>query len=343
MPFRVWLRLTYGAMALLGGALFAVVVTLANREEAPTTASALDFRPVAYLPPSATLVDPPSVPADQVGGEMDDGESVLGVVVGGEARAYPVEMINRISREVLNDTLGGRDVAVTWCSICQTGLAFDRRVGGRRLTFHVSGELWADNLIMVDDQTGSRWSQILGKAMDGPMKGTSLEPIPATVSDWGHWRRAHPGTTVLRWDRSSRQAPSNSYRFAARTGDLFMLGVNWGGHARGWTLDRLRAHPVINDTIGGRPVLVTFDDDSATARLFAREVDGRALTFRARGRDLVDTETGSRWDRLTGRAEEGALKGRSLDPIPGAVIYREKWSRFFPETEFWVPEDGNGG
>ena len=115
----------------------------------------------------------------------------------GESRAYPLNMLSRPDRHVLNDTLGGEPIVVTWCGLCQSPVVFSRKVAGMTLTFLLSGKLYLENMMLRDKETGSDWPQMLGEAIDGPLKGKSLEPIPSSWSDWKTWRTVHPETTVL--------------------------------------------------------------------------------------------------------------------------------------------------
>jgi hypothetical protein len=149
---------------------------------------------------------------------------VVGLTVGDRARAYPLPVL--WWHEAVNDDFGG-PVLVTFCPICNSGLVADRLVGGEPATFDVSGQLWqppgeytaaavaggtafgaattdptaavrnSGNLVLVDDATGSFWSQVLGRAICGPREGDRLAIRPSTVTTWGAWRATHPGTDVL--------------------------------------------------------------------------------------------------------------------------------------------------
>ena len=126
---------------------------------------------------------------------VDDAEQVLVVEVAGEARAYPVQVLTH--HEIVNDTVGGVPVAVTYCPLCASGIAFDRRVGDRVLSFGTSGELYRSDLVMYDRQTESLWPQIEGSAVAGTLTSTELEVLPASLVSWEQWRAAHPDGWVL--------------------------------------------------------------------------------------------------------------------------------------------------
>ena len=113
-------------------------------------------------------------------------------------RAYPVQVMTW--HEIVNDTVGEVPVAVTYCPLCNSGVAFCRQVGDRLLDFGTSGMLYADNLVMYDRQTESLWPQLTGQASVGVLTGTRLESLPVGVAGWDQFRRAHPDALVLSRD-----------------------------------------------------------------------------------------------------------------------------------------------
>ncbi len=117
-------------------------------------------------------------------------EPVLSLTVGGETRAYPLQIMTW--HEIVNDTVGGTPVTVTYCPLCNSGVAFERRVDGELLDFGTSGLLYADNLVMYDRQTQSLWPQLTGEASVGALTGTQLTAIPMGVVGWDQFVTAHP-------------------------------------------------------------------------------------------------------------------------------------------------------
>jgi hypothetical protein len=114
---------------------------------------------------------------------------------GAPARAYPLRYLTW--HEIVNDTVAGRPIAVTFCPLCNSGLIFDRGVGGRTLEFGVSGMLRHSDLIMFDRQTESWWQQFTGRAIAGELAGERLEALPATLEGWAQFRDAHPDGLVM--------------------------------------------------------------------------------------------------------------------------------------------------
>jgi hypothetical protein len=147
-------------------------------------------------------------------------DRVLGVVIGEEARAYPIRVMRW--HEIANDQLGGRAIAVTYNPLCDSALVFDREVGSETLEFGVSGLVFNSNLVMYDRrpeaQGESLWSQLQARAIAGPAaaRGESLARLPGEVTTWQDWRTRHPETTVLDPDpemyRLYRGDPYANYR-----------------------------------------------------------------------------------------------------------------------------------
>ena len=206
-------------------------------------------------------------------------------------------------------------------------------VDGESLTLGVSGMLWNRSLVMYDRETGSLWSHILGEAMQGKLKGKRLKQIPSVMTDWRTWRSQHPNSTVAWLSRTSTVYRREFYRRP----ETFVLGIADGGKAKAWTFDQLSRTPAINDRWRGDWVLVAFDSDSVTARLYERTVNERVLTFRSGAGKLTDIQTGSTWEPTTGRAMAGPLAGKYLTALPAIVSYKGVWFRFHPRTEL---EDG---
>jgi hypothetical protein len=147
---------------------------------------------------------------------------VVGVVLNGQVRAYPVRLLN--VHELVNDRLGGQAIAITWSPLCGSAVAFDRAVdgsGSAPVEFGVSGLLYQSNLIYFDRrsraQDESLWPQLAFKAIAGPRAGKAARIVPCEVASWGDWRAAHPDTRVflglrtLKRQYGAAQDPINLY------------------------------------------------------------------------------------------------------------------------------------
>lgn len=199
-------------------------------------------------------------------------------------------------------------------------------INGRSLTLGVSGMLWENSLVMVDRETGSLWSHLLGECMRGSLTGTRLEVIPSVITTWGYWKSRHPDTTVVIMPRST-----GAYvRSAMDINSGLLIGLHDEQQSKSWMLDSLKPQQVKNDRFGDIPVAVFLDADSLTAVIYDRRLGDQVLTFRQDNGLIQDVETGSQWDLLSGEAREGPLEGRRLTRMPGIVSDSAAWSIYHP-------------
>ncbi len=187
---------------------------------------------------------------------------------------------------------------------------------------------------MIDTNTRSLWSHLYGKAMRGPLEGAELEHLPSTMTDWGTWRQLHPQTTVVLLSRTTTAYDRDFYRNLSD----FVIGSTDGRSARAWPFDVLVHEPVLNDQFSGLPVLVTFQIDSKTAQLFSRVTKERRLSFEQKGGQLIDRETRSVWNSVSGTATSGPLQGTQLEPLSATLSYRDAWQVFYPNTTIYGTE-----
>jgi hypothetical protein len=246
--------------------------------------------------------------------------------------------------EVLNDTLGGAPVSVTWCPVAHTAVVYDPRFEGRQLELGAIG-LQNGVFVLYDRQTGSWWSQIVGKAIRGSMEGRELRMRPSTLTTWGRWRQLHPETTVnvdpdLPVVRRFTEETWSWIITFAREGPVInedlVVGVLGSKSARAWLLRRLYlTGRVLNDTLDGEPVVVFLGADTVTVRVLRRTVAHRTLSFRADGDSLRDEETGSTWDPMTGHARSGPLVGEKLEGVVFTTALWYAWRSQRPDTTLW--------
>jgi len=298
---------------------------------------------------------------------LKDVEPVILVQVGADARAYPLQIL--MWHEIVNDTVGGVPLAVTFCPLCNTAIAFERTLDGRVLDFGTTGRLRFSNLIMYDRQTESWWQQAGGDAIAGELAGRQLAFYPAAIISWAEFREAQPDGKVLSretgYTRDYGRNPYVGYDDVNRSPFLYqgpptpgklppmarVVTVDLGSEAVAYPYDVLQTVRVVNDIVGGKPVVVFWSDGTASAldsgavaggrdvgsaTVFSPELDGRRLTFRAAGGRIIDAETGSEWDIL-GRAVKGELAGRQLAPIVSVNHFWFSWAAFRPETRIYQP------
>ncbi len=203
-----------------------------------------------------------------------------------------------------------------------------RDVDGETLVFGVHGALWGNAMTWWDHDTGSIWSQPLGEAIAGPRKGQTVELLPVSFSTWGSWRDAHPDTLAL-------DAP------ASRTGfDLeeFLIVVDFGAQAVAYPAIEVQDRGVINDVVAGLEIAVVSDPaDPQRWRVFSRRLDDATVVLTIDGGQLVDQDSGSVWDPLTGQAVDGPRRGQFLDILPALTSFPGDYDTFWPDGTVWSP------
>ena len=180
----------------------------------PDTPSLVDYEELYQGCPARNCIpsidEPKYVSADEAD-FLGDEELIMGVDINGHKRAYPARIMDY--HEIVNDTIADQPIAVTWCPLCGSGVAFDPRIDGEVVEFGVSGILHDSDLVMYDRKTNSLWQQITGQAIMGPRMGERLEILPMTMTDWQTWRRAHPDTLVLSTDTGVDRDYGDSRRY----------------------------------------------------------------------------------------------------------------------------------
>ena len=224
---------------------------------------------------------------------LSDTDRVLGLSFGAVARAYPVRILNW--HEIVNDRIADQPVAVTYCPLCGSGMAFDARVGGQITRFGVSGLLYNSDVLLYDRRTGSLWSQIMARAVSGPMKGQVLTPVPLAHTSWAAWRARHPRTQVLStetgYTRDYARDPYHGYDAVPRL--LFdvqhrddrlpvkawVVGIVVGGRAKAYPFDWLARNAdrtgQWRESLGGQSVVIRYDRAARSAEVF--DAGGKTL------------------------------------------------------------------
>ena len=210
--------------------------------------------------------------------------------------------------------------------------------GEKKLTFVVSGMLWNRSLVMQDLETKSLWSHLLGKSMEGPLEGTQLQSIPASLTDWETWRHKHPETSVVLMSRT----PVRFNRAMYKDLEDFVLGMSAATESKAWNYEDLNTYPVVNDVFADQPVLVFFDQPSSTPFVYSRWLSDKELTFVQTEGDVFDEGTRSKWDLERGISTEGPLKDNQLKPLVGIPSFKRAWEIFYPDSVYWNPGLGDG-
>lgn len=364
----------------------------------PVALEAVEEGPLEGIPSALDDADDPALPAPRVdpgriisGGPPPDGippidaplfepaasvdwladdEPVIALELGEERRAYPVQIMHW--HEIVNDTVGGRPVAVTYCPLCNSALAFDRHVGDRLVSFGTSGRLYLSALVMYDRQTESLWSQVERTAIAGALTGTELDLVPVTMLRWADWQATHPDGWVLSRETGHvRDYGRNPYvGYDELENDPFLLDQEADG--RFPAKEPVVAFPDAADPVAiltadladvgvaavqvdGEAVVLFSSPGLASALdtqrvadgtpvaatgAFRPQLDGRTLTFgpvpdaaaSSDGGPVAVDEQTGSRWNLLGHAVDGPLAGSQLDPVPHLNTFWFAQAAFRPET-----------
>jgi hypothetical protein len=314
-------------------------------------------------------IDEPSfVSLEQADEWLAPNEPVIAFEAGGEARAYPLQIL--VWHEIVNDTVGGVPVLITFCPLCNTAIAFERTVEGLILDFGTTGRLRYSNLIMYDRQTETWWQQASGEAIVGQMTRTQLKFLPAPIVAWQDFQAEFPAARVLSQDtgfnRPYGENPYRGYDDINRSPFLYdgpetpdqlpamarILAVELQGDSVAFAYDLLAERGVVNAAVGGEPIVVMWQPGTASAldtgqiaqgrdvgaaTAYSRVSNGQVLTFVFIDGVIEDEQTGSSWN-LFGLAFDGPLSGSRLEPVVGVNHFWFSWVAFKPETRVHLAE-----
>lgn len=295
-----------------------------------------------------------------------DREPGVLIEIDDDARFYPLSVMTR--HEIVNDEFADVPVAVTYCPLCNTALAFDRRFEGDVLRLGVSGLLRNSDLVMWDLQSQSLWQQVTGESIVGEHAGKSLTPISSAIVRWADFKENHPDGLAMTQDqgfgtnygRNPYEGYSSSTRpflFRGEVDDRYpalerVVGVTVGETEKAYPFSALQEERVVNDEIDGQPVVVFWGaSDTAdaldsgviadaqsigTAIAYDPVIEDRRLTFEATGdTEFIDNETGTTWTIL-GKAIAGELEGEELELVTHRNEFWFAWQAFFPDAEVWM-------
>jgi hypothetical protein len=261
--------------------------------------------------------DPRFVPLDRVR-KLGKEEPVIGVVMDGEAKAYPLRILTW--HEIVNDEIAGVPVAVTYCPLCNTSIVFDRRLDGRVLDFGTTGLLRHSDLIMYDRQTESWWQQYSGDAIVGELTGKQLDTVPARLESLQEFRRRAPdGVVLVPNDPRARDYGANPYAGYDRSATPFMFSGSLPD-----SVQPMMRVVAINDLAFALPYL---REEEVIERGDLR------ITWRAGQNSALDSRSIRR-----GRDVGNVVVSRAGEDVPYVVTFAFAFFAFNPDGQLVVSE-----
>jgi hypothetical protein len=294
---------------------------------------------------------------------LSDRDPVIVFAEDENVRGYPLAIL--IWHEIVNDTVGERPVAVTFCPLCNASIVFDRTFGGEVLDFGTTGKLRNSDLIMYDRQTETWWQQFTGQGIVGKHAGEQLDFAASQVISFADFAAEFPNGQVLARPPVSRNYGVNPYTGYDSTTQPFLFrggvddrlpatervaGVVLPGTVKAYPFTQVAEVGSINDDVAGTPLVVFHKPGTASAldsgaiaegrdvgsvAVFDRRSGDRTLTFTAAGDGtFTDAETGSSWNIL-GKAVAGELAGEQLTQMLAFDHFWFAWAAFHPQTELY--------
>jgi hypothetical protein len=294
---------------------------------------------IRLVRPRPVLDDPPKVSMRDT--RLPEGDLVVGVEIDGEAVAYPTSSLRR--HHIVNDSVGGRWLAVTFCGKCFSGTAFDASLDGRRLKFDVFAA-YQGSYLMRDRHTGTLWAHLSGEALVGPSVGARLRMVPMWLMEPREWSREHPNSltpdpsvlarpdvrgpggsdlgpiagSVLTWDR----------RLPERT---YVLGIEAGGATVALALGADPPGEIVYSFEMGELPLVILGPGGAWPLAYDRRVGDTVVELRLEDRSVMDASGGD-WS-FDGRALRGPHAGKRLSFVPSFPVEWFAWAAHHPGTD----------
>jgi hypothetical protein len=280
-----------------------------------------------FVAPSSVTM----LPADR--SKVDTARLVVGIEVDGQSRAFPIQFIGY--HHQVRDTVAGKPVMVSYCTVCRTGRVFSPVVDGRSETFRLVG-MDHFNAMFEDASTHSWWRQANGEAIAGPSKGKSLTEIPSRQVTLAEWLREHPSSLIMQADAGLKDNYSKDFDYEtgksrkSLTGTdtvswhdkAWVVGITVNGQSKAYDWNRLRRERVVNDVVGGRPIVLALASDTTSFAAFARPNPG--ARFIVRNDSLVAGVTSYAFN---GKGANGAL-----EPVSASQEFWHSWRTFQPAT-----------
>lgn len=336
--YRWWFRVAFGLMIIAGfrdafqvkhrwvpaavGALAMVVVYYFNFK---MTADAIFSQPekVTFKPQGESLVN--------------DSSLVIAVEYKGVAKAYPIRYLSY--HHQVQDTIAGKNIIVTYCNVCRTGRVFEPTVNGQHEKFRLVG-MDHFNAMFEDATTKSWWRQATGEAVAGTLKGQSLPEVESFQTNLRKFFELYPHAVVMQLDAASRRKYDSTGRFEkgkskgklTRTDSLswkdksWVVGIQAGNASKAYDWIQLTEKRIINDNVGGKPVVLALSGDAQTFVVFERPSQTDEFTLR---QDTLFA-AGKPYD-LTGR--DLSTPGQRLERVKSYQEFWHSWRTFHPDTE----------
>ena len=273
--------------------------------------------------------------ANAVDNTVDSNRLIIGVINNGEAKAYPIRFLGY--HHQVQDTIGGKPVIVTYCTVCRTGRVFEPLVNGKQEKFRLVG-MDHFNAMFEDETTKSWWRQVNGEAITGKLKGHQLPEVFSAQTSLANWLKLNPGSLIMQpdpafiasYDTTLKYESGKSKSKLTGTDSLswkdksWVIGVKLGEEKKAYDWIDLKKQRIIHDKIGDIPVLLVLANDDKSFFAFERPANS---SFTLNNDTLI---FGSHRYRADGKGIDTAF---SLKPVPAYQEFWHSWRSFNPATK----------
>jgi hypothetical protein len=280
---------------------------------------------------------------------IDKSKLVIGIVINGEAKAYPIQYIG-YHHQVM-DTVGNEPVMITYCTVCRTGRVYSTRVNGRYESFRLVG-MDHFNAVFEDETTKTWWQQANGQAIAGPLKEMALKEIPSQQLTVASWVRQYPNSMVLApdplyderyfrledYDQGTMQSSMVRRDYRPWQPKSWVVGVKNEFMSMAYNWNDLVKNRLIQDSLQALPVLLAMEPDTTSFHVYDRRLNGGVLQFNVATTNdrFTDRNTNSTWN-MDGLCIEGALKGQQLTRVQAYNEFWHSWLTFQPNVKRYTP------
>ena len=267
--------------------------------------------------------------------KVDSNRLVIGVSINGEAKAYPIQYLGY--HHHIQDTVSGKPIMVTYCTVCRTGRVFEPIVNGKQEKFRLVG-MDHFNAMLEDATTKSWWRQVTGEAITGELKGRQLPEVYSTQTSLADWLQLNPNSLIMQADETFIKTYDSTFKFESGaskskltgTDSLswkdksWVIGVKAGKESKAYDWNQLKKEKLIQDKIGATPVLIVLSKNNKSFFAFQRPTDNSAFTLSG-DTLLFDNHK----YRIDGKGIDTSF---SLKPLPASQEFWHSWRTFNPGT-----------
>lgn len=273
--------------------------------------------------------------ADAMDNKVDPDRLVIGVTVNGQAKAYPIQFLGY--HHHVQDTVGGKAILVTYCTVCRTGRIYEPLVNGKKENFRLVG-MDHFNAMLEDATTKSWWRQATGEAITGKLKGQKLPEILSTQTSLASWLQLYPASLIMQPDPAFIKSYDSTMKFESGaskskltgTDSLswkeksWVVGIKAGDETKAYDWNKLKTKRLIADQIGEKPVLLVLAADNKSFFAFERPDHTNAFFL---NKDTLLYK--NHFFRIDGKGIDTSF---SLKQLPAYQEFWHSWQTFNPGT-----------